>query len=203
MDQTRRQPNQQLLLQGSILDESVDILLHRLRGMCDDSEGGLVRYKEHEMVFTMREPVPPGTVSVRVKRQLNGSDQPWLLCYLGNPEVGDKSRLTTVRTCIEVNCSQNVCSFLRELGFNIDYEFINHGWIFRKNRLRVNVSKVCRILNPNNLDQVCPITKSHLIEVSTIASSGNDQSANEVHSFSEQLKPLVNLEKVDPRRLNA
>lgn len=155
------------------------------------------------MVYLMREPTASNIVNVRVKRLISHPEQPWLLYYLGNPEVGDKSRLTTVRTCIEVNCSKNVCAFLRDLGFGLDFEFVTQGWMFRKNRLKITVGKICRIMNPSNLDQLTPMTKSHLIEVSTIASSGNDQPATEVHSFSEQLKPLVNLDKIDPRRLSA
>lgn len=199
----KRGPSQEYLLQGSVLDDSVDILLHRLRGMCDNSEEGLVRFKEQEIVYTMREgpSVTNNSVSVRVRKQLTAPDQPWVLCYLGNPEVGDRTRPTTVRTCVEVNCTQNVCSFLQELGFTIEYEFVSQGWLFRKNRLKAVVAKICRMLNSPLTEPLVPISKSHLVEVSMISDSGNDQAANEVHSFSEQLKPLVNLDKIDPRRL--
>lgn len=194
-------PSQEYLLQGSVLDDSVDILLHRLRGMCDNSEEGLVRFKEHEIVYSMREGNNQSTVSVRVRKQLNAPDQPWTLCYIGSPELGDKTRLSTVRTCVEVNCTQNVCPFLQELGFTMDYEFVSQGWLFKKNRLKATVAKICRLVNPLNAEQLVPLSKSHLVEVSTISSSGNEQAGNEIHSFSEQLKPLVNLDKIDPRRL--
>lgn len=202
MEQNRRNPSQEYLLQGSVLDDSVDILLHRLRGMCDNSEDGLVKFKEHEIVYFMREgTTPSATVNVRVRKQLHAPEQPWTLTYLGNPEIGDKNRPTTVRTCVEVNCTQNVCAFLQELGFTIDFEFISQGWLFKKNRLKATVAKTCRMVHPPNTDQLTPITKSHLVEVSTISSSSNDQAANEVHSFAEQLKPLVSLDKIDPKRL--
>lgn len=201
MEQNRRGPSSEYLLQGSVLDDSVDILLHRLRGMCDNSEEGLVKYKEHEIVYTIAEGNGPGTVSMRVRKQLNYPNQPWTLCYLGNPEIGDRNRLTTVRTCVEVNCTQNVCNFLQDLGFSIDYELVSQGWLFKKGRLKTIVAKICRMLNSSNTDQLSPISKSHLVEVSTISSSSNEQAANEVHAFSEQLKPLVNLDKIDSRRL--
>lgn len=201
MEQSRRGPSQEYLLQGSVLDDSVDILLHRLRAMSDNSEEGLVRFREHEIIFSMRESNTSSVVSVRVRRQLNTPEQPWTLCYLGNPEVGDRNRPTTVRTCVEVNCTQNVCAFLQELGFTIDFEFVSRGWMFKKNRLKATVVKVCRMLNPSNTEQVAPISKSHLVEVSTVSSSSNEQAPNEVQTFSEQLKPLVNLDKIDPRRL--
>lgn len=150
----------------------------------------------------MREGVNTGgIVSVRAKRNLSNPEQPWVLCYLGNPEVGDKTRPTTVRTCVEVNCSSNVCTFLQELGFCVEFEFISQGWAFRKNRVKATVAKILRIANPQNLDQLVPISKSHMVEVSTLSGSGNDQAASEVGAFAEQLKPLVNLDKIDPRRL--
>lgn len=197
-----RGPSQEYLLQGSVLDDSLEILLHRLRSMSDNSEEGLTRFKQHEVIYTMREGgTSNGFVSVRVRRPLNAPDQPFQLCYLGNPELGDKSRLTTVRTCIEVNCTPNVAAFLQDLGFIIEYELVSHGWQFKKNRLKATVSKIHRMLSPPNTDQLMPLSKSHFVEVSLISSSANEQAASEVHQFSELLKPLVNLEKLDPRRL--
>lgn len=202
MDQNRRQgPTQEYLLQGSILNESVETLLHRLQCMCDNPEEGLVSFKEHEIVFSMREGNSPGVVSVRVRKQLTVPDQPWTLTYLGNPEIGDRNRPTNVRTCVEVNVTQNICTFLKELGFMMDFEFVSQGWVFRKNRLRARVTRVCQLTNPPSTALLNPISKSHLVEVSMISGSGNEAAANEVHSFSEQLRPLVNLDKLDPRRL--
>lgn len=202
MDTNRRGPSQEYLLQGSVLDDSVDILLHRLRGMSDNSEKGLVKYKEHETIYSIREPSSTTQfVSVRVRRQLLNPEQPYTLCYLGNPEIGDRNRLTTVRTCVEVNCSQSVCAFLKELGFVVEFEFVHQGFIFRRNRLKATVSKVYKLISPANTEQLSPITKSHLIEVSTISGSSNEQAANDVHMFAEQLKPLVCLDKIDSRRI--
>lgn len=194
-----RGPSQEYLLQGSILDDSVEILLHRLRGMSDDADESLIRFKEHELVYSMREG-SNSVVSVRVKRPLSHQDQPCTLSYLGHAELGDRNRPTTVRTCVEVNCSPNVCAFLYELGFKVEFEYVTQGWRFRKNRLKATVAKVHKILNPPNLDQIAPITKSHLIEVSTVSNSGDDRAATEVQTFAVQLQPLVNLEKKDPRR---
>lgn len=200
--ESRRAPSSEYILQGSVLDDSIEILLHRLRGMCDNSEDGFTKFKEHEIVYSMREGVNSGgVVSLRAKKQLNNPDQPWVLCYLGNPEVGDKARPTMVRTCVEVNCSPTICSFLQELGFLVDFEFIAQGWTFRRNRIKATVAKIFRIPNPQSPDQLVPISKSHLVEVSTISSSGNDQAATEVNVLAEQLKPLVNLDKIDSRRL--
>lgn len=203
MDSNRRNPGTEYLLQGSVLDDSVDILLHRLKGMCDNSEEGLTRFEEHEIVYTMRGgPMPQSNiVSVRVRKQLNSPEKPYTLSYLGNPEIGDRNSLTTVRTCVEANCGQNVCTFLQELGFIVDFDYIKQGWLFRKNRIKATVSKVCRFTHSTNKDQLAPVSKSHLVEVSTISNSSNEQAATDVHHFSEMLKPLVSLEKIDSKRL--
>lgn len=195
-----RGPSQEYLLQGTVLDESVDLILHRLRGMADNTEESSIRFKEHETVYSMRESNSTGLVSVRVRKSLLTPEQPPTLCYLGHPELGDKGRPSTVRTCVEVNCTQNVSLFLYELGFRAEYEFVSQGWLFRKNRLKARVAKIYRPVAPPQLDKLAPLTKSHLVEVSTISNSGDEQAANGVQIFAEQLKPLVNLEKKDPRR---
>lgn len=194
-----RGSSQEYLLQGSILDDSVDMILHRLRGLSDYAEESRLRFREHEQVYSMKESNNMNSVSVRVRKSLLSPNQPTTLCYLGNPELGG-NRPTTVRTCVEVNCTQNVCAFIQELGFKLDYEFVTQGWQFRRNRLKAKVIKIFKILNPPNLDQVMPLLKSHLVEVSTVSSSGDERAASEVEAFAEQLKPLANLEKKDPRR---
>lgn len=194
-----RGSSQEYLLQGSILDESVEMILHRLRGMSDDSTENSIKFKEHEMVFSMRES-NTSTVSVRVRRSLVEPDQPATMCYQGHPELGDKNRPTTVRTCIEVNCTPNVAAFLQELGFRLEYEYVTQGWRFRKNRMKAVVAKVHKVMNPPNLDQIVPLSKSHLVEVSTVSGSGDERAATEVQTFAIQLQPLVILEKKDPKR---
>ena len=197
-----RGSGQEYLLQGSILDESVEMILHRLRGITDDSVESSIKFKEHELVFSMLESKsnPSSIVSVRVRRSLLSPDQPAILCYQGHPELGDKNRPTTVRTNVEVNCTPNVCAFLQELGFRLEYEYVTQGWRFRKNRLKAVVAKIHKILNPPNLDQIVPLSKSHLVEVSTVSGSGDERAANEVQTFAVQLQPLVKLEKKDPTR---
>lgn len=198
---SRRGPGQEYYLQGSILDESVDILLHKLRGICDSSdEGESERFKEHEIVYFMREGMSNSAVNLRVRKPLHTPDRPWTLCYLGMPEIGDRNQPTTIRTCVEMNCSQNVCTFLQELGFIMDYEFISHGWLFRKHRLKATVSKIYR-KHAQMSDQLAAVSRSHLVEVSIISGASNEQAAQEVQAFAEQLKPLVHLDKIDSRRL--
>lgn len=47
-------PDQEYLLQGSILDTAVEVLLHRLRGLCDNVDSGPDQFHDLEMCFTIR-----------------------------------------------------------------------------------------------------------------------------------------------------
>lgn len=47
-------PNQEYLLQGSVLDSAVEVLLHRLRGLCDNVDTGPETFNDHEMCFSIR-----------------------------------------------------------------------------------------------------------------------------------------------------
>lgn len=45
-----------------------------------------------------------------------------------------------------------------------------------------------------------PLTGSHLVELSVLAPSGSEAVADDMKNFAEQLKPLVQMDKIDPRR---
>lgn len=47
-------PDQEYLLQGSVLDSKVDVLNHRLRGLCDNVDIGKETFEEKEMAFSIR-----------------------------------------------------------------------------------------------------------------------------------------------------
>lgn len=47
-------PNQEYLLQGSVLDSAVEVLLHRLRGLCDNVDTGPETFHDHEMCFSIK-----------------------------------------------------------------------------------------------------------------------------------------------------
>ena len=64
----------------------------------------------------------------------------------------------------------------------------------------MTVSKVYRPGSQQEAPE--PISNSHLVELSlsVLAPSGNDSVAEDMKNFSDQLKPLVNLDKYDLRR---
>ena len=96
---------------------------------------------------------------------------------------------------------------MTELGCRMEFEYIAKGFVFRKGRMKVIVSKIHKIAQgppqPNAPPQEAlePLTNSHLVELSVLAPSGNgDEIAVDMKNFAEQLKPLVHMDKFDPRR---
>lgn len=192
MDQaTKSLPNQEYLLQGSILDAHVDHLLHRLKGLCDNVDSGSAgpeSFNDHEICFSLRDPkqAQPGNLQFRVRKALD-VDVPYQLRYIGQPEVGDRTRPTLVRSSVDVRCTRSILDFLTELGCRVEFEFINRGYIFRKGCMKVTVSKIFKGgPQPNE-----PISQSYIVELSILAASGQDVMADEMRVFAEQLKPLV------------
>ncbi|CAG2184266.1 unnamed protein product, partial [Oppiella nova] len=107
---------QEYLLQGSILDDSCEQLLHKLRGFCDNCDSSPETFQDHEMVFTIRAPNGSNT-SLRVRKSMDVLQNPYHLRYLGQQELGDKNRATIVRNCIDCSTSSDCVSFLQEMGF--------------------------------------------------------------------------------------
>lgn len=142
---------------------------------------------------------------LRVRRALDAPDAPWQLRYVGQHEMGDKNRPTVVRSSIDMACSSTIVEFLTELGCRVDFEYIARGYMFRKGRMKITVSKIFKMgsmaSKPGQPDGVEPISQSYLVELSVLAPSGQDAIAEDMRVFAEQLKPLVQLEKIDYKRL--
>lgn len=199
-------PNQEYLLQGSVLDQYVEVLLHRLRGLCDNVDTGPESFHDHEACFVLRANnigVPPMALQLRVRRALDVKDAPFQLRYIGQQELGDKNRATVVRSSIDIACSSTIIDFLTELGCRVDFEYIARGYMFRKGRMKVTVSKIFKVNGMSSApgDTMEPISQSYLVELSVLAPSGQDAIADDMRIFAEQLKPLVQLEKIDYKRL--
>lgn len=111
-------PNQEYLLQGSVLDQYVEVLLHRLRGLCDNVDSGPETFNDHELCYSLRinNANAPVILPLRVRRALDATDAPFQLRYVGQPELGDKNRPTVVRSSIDMACSSTILEFLSELG---------------------------------------------------------------------------------------
>jgi len=193
---------QEYLLQGSIMDAACDVLLHRLRGLCDNADSPIETIHDYEMVYQLRD-TSGQNFSLRARHALDNPQMPWQLRYVGQPEVGDKNRFTICRSVIEVGTSNNLVTWLNELGFRLDYEYVVKGHMFHKGRMKILVQKVFRLNQPGNPESIDPVSQSHLIELSVLAPPSQETLGEEMKAFAEQLKPLVELEKIDHNRLNA
>ncbi|UYV81407.1 MED18, partial [Cordylochernes scorpioides] len=209
-------PMQEYLLQGSVVDPSCEVLLHRLRGLCDNSDVPPETFHDYELVFQIRESFispysqgnpncdlsllfhhihkvilivtyhyyftiftstrgtshdnhggPTGTPIVLRARQDLDRRHHWHLRYLGQSEMGDKSRATIVRTSIDVSTTKNLIMFLNEVGFRLDYEYVLKGYMFKKGRMKVTVAKVCKVsvMEPNTTCDLTSFYRVHLAQV--------------------------------------
>lgn len=61
---------------------------------------------------------------------------------------GDKTRPTIVRSSIDIGTNSAVVEFLTELGCRMDFEYIVRGYMFRKGRMKITVSKIFKVCLP-------------------------------------------------------
>ncbi|XP_037026411.1 mediator of RNA polymerase II transcription subunit 18-like isoform X2 [Bradysia coprophila] len=198
-------PQHEYLLQGTILDLHVDHLVQRLRGLCDNMDQGLQTFHDHEICFSLlstKEGVAP--LILRVRRAIDIMDAPYQLRYIGQQEVGDRTRPTLVRNSLDIACTPTVIEYLKELGCNVDFEYTSRGYMFRKGRMKITVAKIFKLggvpSNPESYTDPIPFTQSYLVELSVLT-AGQDGIGKEMVHFAEQLRPLVKLEKIDYKRL--
>lgn len=64
---------------------------------------------------------------LRVRKALDARDMPFQLRYIGQPDLGDKSRPTVVRSSLDIACSGMLIEFLTELGCRIEFEYSVKG----------------------------------------------------------------------------
>ncbi|XP_064117548.1 mediator of RNA polymerase II transcription subunit 18-like [Macrobrachium nipponense] len=203
-------PDQEFLLQGSVLDSSLNVVLDRLRGLCDNADVPPETFRDHEAVYVLKDfsaTPSPGPASqgvmLRVRRATDHPDLPFQLRYVGYPELGNYPAV--LRNCLDVPVSNNVCEFLQELGAKPDHEFIAKGYILKKGRIKVTVFKMYKIaasgMSNMSKDSLEPISMSHMVELSVLTTKTDLSVADDLRNLADQLKPLVQLERVDYRRL--
>jgi len=218
---------QEYFLVGSIMDSSLDVLLHRLRGLCDQLEplqgtvdahpvaalaahqrGHSVQtFHEHEQIYSVKTNVHGAPTQLRVRRSLDPHLQsaPYHLRYLGTSE-NEKAKSVMTRQYISVSCNDAVVPIIEHgMGFRFDYELVIKGFLFRKGKMKVIVSKLYKMPNFGKVDQIESMTQSHMVELSVVgppggAAGSSDPLGDDMKAFADILKPLVNLEKIDARR---
>jgi len=60
-----RQNQLEYFLQGSVGKDSVNTLLHRLRGLCDGASSQVATFVDHEMVYTLGKRILQGYISLQ------------------------------------------------------------------------------------------------------------------------------------------
>lgn len=81
------------------------------------------------------------------------------------------------------------------MGCRLEFEYTIRGYLFRKGRMKISVSKIFKINQE-------PLSQSYLVELSVLAPSSSATTLGEdMRVFAEKLKPLVLLEKIDYKRL--
>lgn len=83
--------------------------------------------------------------------------------------------------------------FLEAMGCRLEFEYNIRGYLFRKGRMKITVSKLFKV----PMEQ---ISSSYLVEMSVLAPPGADAIGEEMRVFAEKLKPLVHFEKIDYKR---
>ena len=90
----------------------------------------------------------------------------------------------------------------------MEFEYVAKGFVFRKGRMKVTVSKIHKVAQgpppPNGAppqEALEPLTGSHLVELSVLAPSGSDAVADDMKNFAEQLRPLVSLDKIGANKV--
>ena len=68
-------------------------------------------------------------------------------CVSGSVEGIDKNRAASMRSCIEVDASENITSFLENMGFQFDYETILKGNDFLLFGILLLIYSICTRFN--------------------------------------------------------
>eukprot|EP00026_Physarum_polycephalum_P006390 Phypoly_transcript_06432.p1 GENE.Phypoly_transcript_06432~~Phypoly_transcript_06432.p1 ORF type:complete len:244 (+),score=45.69 Phypoly_transcript_06432:756-1487(+) len=196
-------------MQGSFLDETLVPVLDRLRGLCS-SESPL-HYRE----IVYRPPnvpglPPPSSASSEVMRvrchypppeNKQSPENKWTLRNY-NAMSNDK-RAATVKNVVEVEVSNNVCSFLEYMGYKHDFEFFMKGYKFTSQRiLTITVTQIKKS-DKGHQDPTDIFGKVWLVDVSCIASDEQlAHACEQIQAFSEHLLPYVDIAKIDKTALD-
>ena len=91
-----------------------------------------------------------------------------------------------MRNQVTVGCSENVTSFLTELGFRADTEFLSKGYLYRKGRIKIVLAKLCKMKEPGQHQEqnLLPLTKSHMVEISVTTIAGTEDPGNDQNDLS-------------------
>ena len=118
----------------------------------------------------------------------------------GTSETGEKNRAASMRSCIEVDSTDNATSFLEQIGFTFDHETILRGYLFKKGPMKICVSRLHKIPEKGKFQNAMQMTDSYLVEVTLNTLVQQDALCDEMKNFADYLKPIVVLDKLEQKR---
>uniref|UniRef100_A0A7E4VG79 Mediator of RNA polymerase II transcription subunit 18 n=1 Tax=Panagrellus redivivus TaxID=6233 RepID=A0A7E4VG79_PANRE len=186
------------VLYASVFDNCHHELLARLKNMTDNWRD----FKEHEMVYSMR----CGTTAertdpiVRMRRQFSSDTTVWHIRYLGTQNVDDKCPAVIHSSIDSIAYSPNIMSFIKDMNFMLNYEYLMMGNVFCFGTIKVLVYKVLTVLKAGKYskDSLIPLTKSFVVEASVPVENEETMFyAKQLKKFCDQLEPFVKFTKVE------
>ena len=99
------------------------------------------------------------------------------LLWLVIVSSGDRNQPTVLRSCIDIACTSNVVEFLSELGCRMEFEYVLKGYLFRKGRMKVTMSKIFRV------SLSCPVSAAHVVSDTCISNFDWLPLSTEKHLF--------------------
>jgi len=188
-------PQYECALHGAVSEENFFGLLERLRGLCYQESPLYYR----EIVYKSL-PVP-GVAQSELHVRCTGRDPKWELRYVGTGQFIDKIN-ATIKHVVDVDVSDNVCTFVELLGFKSDYEYFVQGYKFKAPKmLDVTVAQIKK----SEKGQMSPLdlfNKMWFVELScTTTDSRFPQASDCLSAFQECLHPYVEMYKLDHRTL--
>jgi len=191
---------QEYYLQGSIYKAYVGTLRERLQGLCDNVEP--TSFSDHERTYYLKNPMsqaPP--IVVKTCKSIIQPNTPWQMKYVGSTD-GSRDKSTLIRSSVTVAASTDPGKFLEDLGFQMQFEITLNGFFYRKGNMKITVSRVVPVPHQNQSNDAANAEKDpYIVEISALATSRDESAANEIRIFASHLKPIITLDKIDPRRL--
>ena len=189
---------QECFLQGSIIDEYVGQLHDRLKGLCDNVPPS--PFTDHERNYVMKNIDSAAQIHVTVCKSVGQDHLPYQLKYVGTTGSTNRNKVAMTRSVVTVACNREPDSFLKELGFTLQYETQLHGHLYRKGIIKI---KVARLLSKINFDMAKyeSASTSFLVEVSAPSNVRDETVSNEIKKFAQSLHPIIHLDKIDPKKM--
>ncbi|OAF68623.1 Mediator complex subunit 18 [Intoshia linei] len=190
----------ELFLQGCILDNKLEGLLTRLRGICD-RKGSKCQFRENE-IFVKIKDKNDAMINVIMVYDVGATTKNVYLKYTGpiNTYSHESKELAMQRNVMQIYANDSLTNLMKNMGFRTYFELFRSGHIFFKNNVKIVISKLYNLpqASVSYNQAMTPFTKSNFVELSITSSSKNAlRDIDELRKAADLLKPLVNVGCID------